>query len=362
MDGLKRLTHILYSGLGGHGSVFRSFVKADKENNFEVSALFYGIEEVKEDYIEFCKQNEIKLKFVKKNRGLDLGFFFQVFKALKELDPNHVFLHGSYLILPVWFYFLFKKKSIIVRETQANHLKTKFEWLMLFMAQQLSTKMVYLSIKYMNEVNQKFKWFFESSKSFVIPNGIDLEIFSPINFNTNQGILKIGMLSRLVKIKDHETLLKSISILNKRKINVEVYIAGDGETKNQLIELKLKLQLHNVHFLGVIHENEIPDFLKNLDIYIHASFGETMSTSIMQAQACGLPIIASNVSGINNVISNKINGLLVATQNEMELADVIFSLSNRVQDRHRLAIASRSYAEENLSHLKMFESYKMLLP
>lgn len=357
---MKKLTHILYSGLGGHGSVFRSFVNADKENEFEVSALFYGIEQAKEEYLEFCKQKGIKYQFVRKKRGLDLAFFFRVHLALKKLNPNHIFIHGSYLILPAWFYFLFKKKSIIVRETQANHLKTKFEWLMLLIAQIFSSKMVYLSKAYFTEVNQKLKWFFANSKSTVIPNGIDLELFSPQLKPEPIKIFKIGMLSRLVKIKDHETLLKAVAILNKKQPNIELHIAGDGETKDKLIELKEKLQLQNVFFLGMINESDIPDFLKELDMYVHASFGETMSTSIMQAQACGLPIVASDVKGVNNMISNGENGLLVPVNKPSDLANSIVKLINNNQLRIKLSEASFNYAKSNLSMQRMYNSYKNL--
>ncbi|MBK8495622.1 MAG: glycosyltransferase family 4 protein [Chitinophagaceae bacterium] len=56
-------------------------------------------------------------------------------------------------------------------------------------------------------------------------------------------------------------------------------------------------------------------FLQSLDIYVHASLGETMSTAIMQAMACKLPIVASDVNGINNMIIHGKTGILVPTHN-----------------------------------------------
>ena len=79
---------------------------------------------------------------------------------------------------------------------------------------------------------------------------------------------------------------------------------GDGDQKNELLKESAALQLTDrVEFTGMLAENELIDLMRSLDIYVHASMGETMSTAIMQAMASGKPIVASDVPGIKNMRS-----------------------------------------------------------
>ena len=115
-----------------------------------------------------------------------------------------------------------------------------------------------------------------------------------------------------------------------------------------------------VEFTGMIPENEIPGFLCSLDIYVHASLGETMSTAIMQAMACGLPVIASDVMGINNMIQNGNTGILVPVKNAAALADAMESLISDEARSISLSVAARKFAEDKFSNRRMLDAYRQL--
>ena len=68
-----KILHVLYSGLGGHGSIFSSFVKDNAVDGLQYEALFNGIEDVKQEYLDLCAQLNIDWHFVGKKRGLDIG-------------------------------------------------------------------------------------------------------------------------------------------------------------------------------------------------------------------------------------------------------------------------------------------------
>ena len=70
----------------------------------------------------------------------------------------------------------------------------------------------------------------------------------------------------------------------------------------------------NIHFHGLLDEDEIKKLLTKLDVYIHASFAETMCTSVMQAMSCGLPIIGSDIPGINDIVEKDVNALLFSNK------------------------------------------------
>ena len=359
-----KILHILYSGLGGHGNVFFSMISADKEKTFQYEALFNGIEEVKQDYINSCKVYDIPWKFVSKKPGLDFGYYFKLIKNIRKSDAGIVFIHSSSYILPAKLgsFFSKKRKRIIVRETQANHLKGKMEWFWLRIAMLTAGNIVFLSDEYRLETAKKLKRFYRPKKISVIPNGLDLELFQPIK-KTIPVTTVIGMQSRLVQIKDHSSLLDAFSLLLKiyrdSGISLLLRIAGDGDNKSALEAKAASLHLgKSVEFTGMLNEKELLDFLWSLDIYVHASLGETMSNAIMQAMSCGIPVVASDVPGINNMIQHNITGLLVPPHEPGLLALVLNELMGNKEEQERLGKAALYYAKEKFSNFTMFEQYK----
>lgn len=357
-----KILHVLYSGLGGHGNVFFSMVSADKKKEFEYEALFNGVEDVREEYKERCTKYNIAWDVIKKKPGLDISYYIQLYKKIKTSKADYIFLHGGNAIIPARLAKLFSNsiKIILVRETQANHLKTKADWIRLSLCMMFAGKMVYLSDEYKSEVKNTLKWLFRTKYTLVIPNGIDLDIFNPAAKKDNSSIV-LGMQSRLIDIKDHTTLLKAFALLNSKAFNLplKLYLAGDGACKDELINTAERLGItNNTYFLGMINEKDVVNFLNSLNIYIHASLGETMSTAIMQAMACGKPVVASDVAGINNMIENNVNGLLVPVKNEIKLAAVLEELIINLDEGERLGKAALLFAENNFSNLTMFERYK----
>lgn len=359
-----KVLHILYSGLGGHSNVFFSMVQADKDKAFEFEAVFNGVEPVRPDSIMQCETAGICWHYVHKESGKHIGFLWRLIKQIKKSRPDIIFLHGSATIPAAFIATLFsrKKQQIIVRETQANHLKSRAEWIGLQLALWLADKIVFLSEEYKNEIEQKKFWGYKAKKIAVIPNGLNLNVYKPA-FKTHASPVVLGMQSRIVAIKDHITLLYAIDLLKKKygtgKFTLQ--IAGDGANKENLLQLTQHLSLQKeVSFLGMLKENELAPFLQSCDIYIHASLGETMSTAIMQAMACKLPVIASDVQGINNMIQNNVTGILVPPQQPELLANAIDLLLNDNNLSLQLATNAYQTALGRFSSNTMFESYKRI--
>lgn len=360
-----KILHILYSGLGGHGNIFFSFVKSNRNTDVQYEALFNGIEDVKPEYIGLCDQYNLDWHFVAKKKGLDIGYYRKLIKWVRKSDADVVFLHSAAYIMPAKLGSLFSKtkKRIIVRETQANQLKSKMEWFWLAIAMLAATKIVFLSEGYRMEISKRLRWFYRSKKINVIPNGIDLEFYKPSKTLSKEKRV-FGMQSRLVPLKDHLTLLEAFSLmLNKESAdkNILLKIAGDGAYRQVLTDKAAALDLGEaVQFAGMIPENELPDFLCSLDIYVHASLGETMSTAIMQAMACGLPVIASDVMGINNMIEDGKTGILVPVKDAAAMAKAMNLLMADETKRTTLSLSARQYAEDKFSNKRMLNAYQQL--
>jgi glycosyltransferase involved in cell wall biosynthesis len=357
-----KILHVLYSGLGGHGNVFFSMVDANESRQYSFEALFNGTENVKEEYIKRCDEKGVSWYYVKKRPGLDIGYYYKLYCTIKKCRPHVIFLHGGAAALPAKLAGLTCTgiKKIIVRETQANHLKTRVDWLYLATAMLVADKMVYLSTDYREQVKAKWSWLYNEKKVAVIPNGINLDTFKKASTREDTPVFFLGMQSRLISIKDHLTLLNAFAVLLKKELPVKLHllIAGEGEFKEVLVKHAASLNISDrLTFTGMLEEKELVHFLHKLDIYIHASLGETMSTAIMQAMACAKPIIASDVPGINNMISNNQTGLLVPSKNAAALSDAVLQLINNNQLAELLARNAYTFASENYSNKKMLQRY-----
>jgi len=347
----QKILHILYSGLGGTTDYVFNLINGDKNTRFEHHILFYGVEKTPLAQLNLAEEIAKSVIYIQKQQGYDKKAYQNVLSNIKSIKPASITLHVNSLILTCAKY---KQAKLVFVEHQANHLKTKKEWLWSIIAQKRATSVVCLTHTYQTELKSKLKILFNSRKNTIIHTGIDL---SKYNFpNTDQsGKLTIGMMSRINKFRDHKTLINAVDQLNLKQI--ELHIAGDGPLLSQLKNLTSSEQ---IVFHGNIEQKKIPRFLSKLNIYCQASFGETSSIALMQAQASGLPIIASNVRGINNVL-NPEYCLFVEPKNVNSYKKAIKTLIKNQNLRKKLAENSLHYAKNNLSHFRMFDEYKSIL-
>lgn len=364
-----KLLQIVFSGLGGHASVGFSLIDADTEKKYTHVIIFYGIEDVSEGYQNKCHEMGIDYFFVKKHVGLDIHSHKQVISLLKIIQPDIILLHAISIIIPVSYYCLFRNTKLISVEHQSNELKTTKDWILSFLIMLLSKKIVFLTEIYREQVKKKLRFTFRFKKSKVINNGINTAIFNSFNnikidkTNIRQN-KSIGMLSRFTDNKDHLVLLEAFKLLlnrNNENFKIKLLLAGDGITKTNLVRKVAELDLEqNVVFCGLLSEQESVEFLSSIDLYVHASLGETMSTAIMQAMACRKPIIASDVTGINNMLINQKTALLVTPGNPEALAGAMWQLLNQNELADILANNAQQFAYNHFTNTAMFNQYHLL--
>jgi glycosyltransferase involved in cell wall biosynthesis len=138
-------------------------------------------------------------------------------------------------------------------------------------------------------------------KIFTLPWGIDLNHFRPKEAKRNRNNRKIvvGYVGGLGKRKNVEWLLY---IARSLKNNIHVKIAGDGPRLSFLIELKNKLKLTNVEFVGFISEKKLPDFYSSLDVFVFPSLYEGFGVPLLEAMACEVPYIIGTDVGIGEIL------------------------------------------------------------
>ncbi len=137
----------------------------------------------------------------------------------------------------------------------------------------------------------------------------------------NPGVLRVGVIGRLVKQKDYPTLLRAIKRVFDSGAEVELFIVGEGVEKNNLIELSLELGINKrVHWLG--RTPFVNEFLSQLDLFVLPSIYEGFGLVLLEAMQATKPILATNNSSIPEVLSKDYVGLF-ETSNVEKLSGLI---------------------------------------
>ena len=354
----KKIVQVLYSGLGGHGSVAYSLIEANNKNLL-FSLVYFGIEPLNEGYVEMNAQLGVAYNCIQKKPGADLMSWVRYYQLLKKQKPATVLLHSITLLIPTLIYKWLNRCNVVAVEHNANQIKRKSEWWWSKWANRYCDKVIYLSADYLEEVKAHLGTSFKVSKATVIPNGINTNKFQPALLKGPAAdSLRLFMHSRFTSFRDHPTLLKAVALLANEYTQLELVLAGDGVTKPAIEQLASDLGIsEKVIFTGTLNENELIAELQKCAIFTYCSNAETMSTAIMQAMACGLPIVTSDIRGINNLIEGGKTGILVAPGQPQAMANAIRDLILDESKKMTLKQNARAFAVKSLSNQQMFSSY-----
>lgn len=356
-----KVSQVLFSGLGGHASVVFSMVDGDKEQQWKHYLIFYGIESLNGEHVKKAAQRNLEYDMVIATEGKPLRAWRKFYNYLKQADPDIILLHSNSLTLPAWWYCRRHHKKLVVVEHTPNQVKRKVDKWISLLGQYIADKVVLLTEDYRKELKTIQKRHFKEKKVVVIPNGIDTSVFVQRKKKDFDDPVQLGMAARFSNTKDQILLVKVLQQLQRSVPGkFKLSLAGDGDELPAVKKLVQESGLSDhVHFTGSLDEKTLVGFFHQLDIYLHASKGETMSTSIMQAMACGLPIIASDIPGINNLVTPE-NGIL--TENtENAFAEAITRLSNDKELMITLGNNACKYVAIGFSNKKMFDSYNLLV-
>ena len=172
------------------------------------------------------------------------------------------------------------------------------------------------------------------SKCIVLPNGVDLSLFKPIDRNIcrnklgiNESDFVVICVGNISERKGQDRLLKAVDELNcKNNYNIKLYLIGQGDICHS----------GNLTFKGFVDHTELPVYLNAADIYVIPTRWEGCCNSIIEAMACGLPIISSDRS-FNRDILDKTNSILIEPDDVEQIASAIQMLYEDKDYRYKLA-------------------------
>jgi glycosyltransferase involved in cell wall biosynthesis len=138
--------------------------------------------------------------------------------------------------------------------------------------------------------------------------------------NSKKRLLLVAL---LVPIKGVPYLLEALAILREKCDDFVLDIVGDGPNRSEYEELTRKLGLQDVvRFHGLKSKQEVADFMRQADIFVLPSEWENLPCVIIEAMASGLPVVATNVGGIPEMVSDEV-GILVQPGDARDLAEAL---------------------------------------
>lgn len=180
----------------------------------------------------------------------------------------------------------------------------------------------------------------DEHKIHVVYNAIDNEINGEIDMRGNWKIESkfafiIGSVGNLTTGKGHDFLLRTFSKLVKNRSDVILFIAGDGSLKQKLIKMAKEFKVYDrIIFAGYIKNPK--RIIAKFDLLILPSQTEAFGRVLLEAMQVGTPIVATEVGGIPEVITNEYNGLLVEYGDEDAMLNAINRLLNDEELRYKL--------------------------
>jgi len=190
----------------------------------------------------------------------------------------------------------------------------------------------------------------------VIHNIIDISRFK-LTDKADNGILNIGFLGGLGNNnKGLDLLLKSVSMSGSK--GFLLHIGGNGLLKNDYMKMAQELGIESeCKFYGEIPHSGIPDFFSSLDLFVLPSRYETFGIVLIEAMACGIPVIATRCGGPEEIVTDT-TGILISKDNSEELNHAIGMISENLHSYKKDNI--RKYAEENFGQKVFLERINTL--
>ncbi len=204
------------------------------------------------------------------------------------------------------------------------------------------------------------------ARIYVIPCGVDTTLFCPPNgeseveaaarsqFAAEQRL--IVCVARLVRVKNLRLLLEACSILRNRGIKFRCVIVGEGPYRDELEGARAKLALEElVEMTGAAEQTHVLAWWRRASIAVLSSESEGMPISLMEAGACGVPVVATSVGGIPELIEHEVTGLLTAPGDARSFADNIERLLSDPNLRAKMGAAARRRIEERFTLVRQMD-------
>jgi glycosyltransferase involved in cell wall biosynthesis len=304
----------------------------------------------------FYFNRKLNLQFLNIFIRIVLFFYFLELIHQKKFRPNilhlHFFTSGTWALL---FAKLFKFKVVVT-----EHWTALIGYPVISKKRLLDAKIIYEKSDWTLPVSTHLKNGIEERthanidhKCSVINNSVDTEIFKASDYTENQN--QLITVIRLDEQKDIPTMLKTLSIALVSNPDLKLNIIGGGDSK-PFIEIAESLKIkHAVEFLGPLPKTKIAELMNQSNLFILSSISENSPCVIGEAHCCGLPVVATDVGGVKELI---MEGAVVPPKSPELLAAKILEQLDKKVDRATLSKKAQARFSYDAIGQQIFEVYQ----
>jgi glycosyltransferase involved in cell wall biosynthesis len=302
------------------------------------------------------KEQSLDIVGLGKGTGIQPDIVRKAFAAISAIRPHAVITHHiGPLIYGGLAARLARVPFLVHVEHDAWHLGAgRHRWMMRALVGALQPRLVAVS----DLGAAEFRKHLPGARIRVIPNGIDLNRFTPHQRDARRrelglptGVPIVGNVGRLEHVKGHDVLIDALSHIQQ---DCRVVIAGDGSLRQNLEARARALGVHDrMLFLG--HRDDVARLYPCFDLFVLPSRNEGLSISLLEAQACGVPIVASDVGATREAVCPD-TGRLVRADDPRELAR---NITEAFSDRH--FVSPRDFVARRFDFADTLASYRDIL-
>lgn len=315
------------------------------------------------DPIFFDRINQAKVEIYRldKRPGKDFGYLIRLWRLLKQLRPDIVHTRNLTTLecqLAAWFGGI---KHRIHGEhgwdSEAAKCDSKPARIRKLFSPLISH---YIALSREGEKYLIDKTDVQAQRISRICNGVDVDKFYPGQRTPTQTKLTIGSVGRLAEVKNQQLLIRAFARLLELRVAspsaLALVIIGEGPSRSALQSLIDELKLNEYCTLAG-NRHDIPQAMRELDIYVQPSKAEGISNTILEAMACGLPIITTDVGGARELVSDQLNGIIIGNNEESQLVEALSLYVTTPEIRYQHGQASRTLCEQQFSLDSMTQQY-----
>jgi glycosyltransferase involved in cell wall biosynthesis len=207
--------------------------------------------------------------------------------------------------------------------------------------------------------NKLIEYGADKNKMIVLPKGVDTDIFRPLYKQRTDESFTLISTRQLRKTYNHDQVLNALPTVLEKIPHLQYLICGEGEYRSELEKLCTKLGIENhVRFIGRVKHNMLPNYIGSSDIYISMQSTDGVSSSLLEAMACGVFPIVTNIEANRMWVKDGMNGFLVPVNDQISLAKKIISayenrrLRQEAVSKNITLIAEKASMAHNMTQIE----------
>ncbi len=293
----------------------------------------------------YCKTNQLPYYPVKMKGEMDILSGYKIAALCKKEQYNILHLHSAHAIATgLWTKLFYRSLKLIGVRRVDFHIRKN-----MFSRFKHSTPMLNRLVCISKNIAQVAKQDnIPEEKLVTIHSGVDVHKYRDTipafdfkkRFRMPEDHIIVGTVAAIAGHKNYPNLLHAARTVINETDNVTFCAVGDGPDEKEVHKLAGELHLGD-RFIFTGFQKDVGSFLKSFDIFVLASYKEGLGTSVLDAQAVGLPVIGCDAGGIPEMIENGMNGILVPSRDSEALAAAIMDLVRNKDKRDMLGHSAK---------------------